>query len=141
MASVDTFESLLPHASPSHPASPTIPWVLLLVSLMSRYTCYHGSANNPRCSLYSTYTMTRTSTIRTPILTCANQLVRLIIVTAILMALILAVISKTILIQTRTTQIRMAQTTNSSSSRHGPGPSRLVPQILQATSVSLRSLF
>ncbi|KAF9643700.1 hypothetical protein BDM02DRAFT_1366281 [Thelephora ganbajun] len=37
-----------------------------------RYTCYRDSANNPRCSLYSTYTITSTSTISTPTLTSTS---------------------------------------------------------------------
>jgi len=35
------------------------------VRLAGGYTCYRDSANNPKCSLDSTYTITSTSTIRT----------------------------------------------------------------------------
>jgi len=57
-------EFLLPYVSLSH-----LPLHLLTQHsspLAPAYTCYRDSANTPRCSLHTSYTITRTTTTSTP---------------------------------------------------------------------------
>ena len=57
---------------PPHPPLRPLTHTVFFLIIEPGYTSYRDSANNPKCGLYSTNTITRTSTIRTPTLTSTS---------------------------------------------------------------------
>ena len=60
-----------PHSLPTRHSVRSLTVFFLIIE--PGYTCYRDSANNPKYGLYSTNTITRTSTIRTPTLTSTSS--------------------------------------------------------------------